>query len=76
MSSLCTAHVTVLIKQAEVRPAKSTLYRKTMWKFPSQLYLPKSPSRSNLVIPKYNQDQEEGKKRKNKTLYIWNEKLK
>lgn len=51
---MSTAHVTVLIKQAEVRPAKSMLYRKTMWKFPSQLYLPKSPSRSNLVIPKYN----------------------
>lgn len=52
MSSRCTAQVTVLMRQAEVSPAKSTLYRKTMWKFPSQLYRPKSPNRSNLVIPR------------------------
>ena len=30
MSSLCTAQVTVLIREAEVRPANIMLYRKTM----------------------------------------------
>lgn len=30
MSSLCTAQVTVLMREADVRPANSMLYRKTM----------------------------------------------
>lgn len=51
MSSRCTAHVSVLMRQADVSPANRTLYRNTMWKFPNQLYRPKSPSRSKPVMP-------------------------
>ncbi len=71
MSSLCKAHVTVLMRQADVSPAKSMLYRKTMWKLPSQLYRPKSPSRSNLVIPTCNyMEKEEYKERIKLNIFL------